>query len=290
VTPGELIARQAGDVLGSSETQLLLADEFNEIIDALVVQLVSKALNSFAGLSRSSSYQDSYYGGYSSYTDQLGGTQQGTGGTSTSTNGGFEFNDALPGGGGSIPDGYVPTSPYVGDDGSLVRQVDEAISQERSYQALNQRAVSTYDGIISGFSQVASCWSSKASGTSTPPVNDPGDRNQASIEARTVGFTIDALRRNQKPFTDAVVQSDKNIDALNVLITRAASATTQAELAAILRDLNATRAQEAYVQPADYLSAQAAVTTLESLVPSYNTQISAGATRCQYFPDPVPTS
>lgn len=293
VTPGELIAQKAGQIIGSGETQLLLADEFNEIIDALVVQLLSKALNSFSGLSSSSSYQDSYYGGSSAFTRQLGGTEQTSGDTgvnATTSDYGLELNDALPIIIERLPEGYVPTNPYVGDDGSLVRQIDEAISQERSYQALNQRGVNLYEDVISRFSQVSACWSSKAAGTSTPPVNDPGDRNQAGIEGRTVDLTIEAIRKNQKPFTEAVAQGDTNIAALNTLIARAASASTQADLAAVLRDLNAARAQEAYVQPTDYITTSAAVTTLEALVPGYDSQIEAGATRCQYFPDPVPSS
>jgi hypothetical protein len=50
VTPGTVIENQLEHVLGSGVRQLELADEFNEIVSALVSQLITQALGGFKGL------------------------------------------------------------------------------------------------------------------------------------------------------------------------------------------------------------------------------------------------
>ncbi len=49
VTPGKVISDQVSDVLGMENENLLLADEFDELISALVTQLMEKIFNAFEG-------------------------------------------------------------------------------------------------------------------------------------------------------------------------------------------------------------------------------------------------
>lgn len=265
VTPGELIAQKAGQVIGGGETQLLLADEFNEIIDALVAQLLGKALNSLFSLSQPPAYEDSLYSNGYSFTNELSGAAP---------------NTVAPTYGGS----------FVGDDGSVIRQIDEAISQEQSYQALNRQGISSVERTEGQVAQVAQCWSSKAAGTSTPPVTDPGDRNQAGIQARTLGLTAQALAQRKAPYVAEIEQSERNIAELTSLLERASAATSQAELDVVLRDFNGTRSLGEYAQPNDFIRVSSTVAILDSELGLYETQLPSEYTRCQYFPMDPPTN
>jgi hypothetical protein len=71
VTPGSVIEGQLGKVMGSSIDNLGLADEFNEIVNALFAQLVNQVIGGGGGLRGAS--QPSYDG--SSYLDRLGAAQ-----------------------------------------------------------------------------------------------------------------------------------------------------------------------------------------------------------------------
>ncbi len=71
VTPGSVIEGQLGKVLGSSIDNLGLADEFNEIVNALFAQLVNQVVGGGGGLRGAS--QPTYEG--SSYLDKLGSAQ-----------------------------------------------------------------------------------------------------------------------------------------------------------------------------------------------------------------------
>lgn len=253
VTPGELIAQKAGQVVGGGETQLLLADEFNEIIDALVVQLLSKALNSLFSLSQANSYQDDYYRG--TYTDSLSGA---------STTGGAD------------------------SDGSVLGEVNNAIAVEQEYQVRNNQAIQMVERVQQQLGQVASCWHDKETGNSTPPLADTNDRAQAGVEGRTVDFSITALERRKQPYKDIVAQSGRNVEYLQTLSARATAATTQAELEGVLRDLNGTQSLSDYVQPSDLIRVSAELTSLQVEFSSYDSQTNHEMTRCQYFPRQAP--
>ena len=253
LTPGEIISRKAAQVVGGGETQLLLADEFNEILDALVVQLLSKALNSLFGLSQSNSYQDDYYRG--SYTDSLSGT---------ATTGGAD------------------------SDGTVLGEINNTIAIEQEYQSRNNQAIQMVEGVQQQFGQVAACWHDKETGKSSPPLADTNDRAQAGVEGRTVDFSITALERRKQPYKDIVAQSGRNVEYLQTLSARATAATTQTELQAVLQDLNGTRSLSDYVQPSDLTRVSTELTSLQVEFSSYNSQIANEMNRCQYFPRQAP--
>lgn len=258
VTPGELIAQQAGEVIGGGNTQLLLADELNEIVDALVAQLLSKALGSLFSLSQPTAYQDDYYRG-TTFTGDLGG-------------------------GGGTGDTIV-----IDENAPLIEQIDQAIAREREFQALNTQAIALVESSQLSLRQVAACWHSKEAGTSTPPVADPGDRNQAGVEGRTVDFTVTSLERKKDPFRGAIEQSARNIATLDQLIVRAASASSAAELDIVVRDFNGLLSTGDFARPADSVRVETQMVTLENELSSYQTLAQTEMTRCQYFPQPAPS-
>ena len=69
-TPGSVISEQLNKTLGLGGDKLAVADELNEIVSALLNQLVSKAIGSVAGGLRSLSKPDSTNNGRT-FTDQL---------------------------------------------------------------------------------------------------------------------------------------------------------------------------------------------------------------------------
>jgi len=71
VTPGSVINEQLGKALGSTYAQLEAADELNEIINALFVQMVSKVFTSVQGGLRSLSESDRGSANNTSLTQQL---------------------------------------------------------------------------------------------------------------------------------------------------------------------------------------------------------------------------
>jgi len=73
VTPGSVIESQLANVLGSGVRQLELADEFNEIVSALLNQLIEQAMGGLGGLRGAS---QSLYG-RSPLTSQIGNSSSG---------------------------------------------------------------------------------------------------------------------------------------------------------------------------------------------------------------------
>lgn len=253
VTPGELIAQQTAKITQGGETQLLLADEFNEIIDALVGQLLSKALGSLFGLSQPTAYQDDYYRG-SSFTDDLSGY----------------------------------TDDIGGDDGTLIGEISQSIALEQEMQLINRQAIQLIEQTQQQFGQAAACWYSKAAGTSTPPLADTNDRSQAGIQARTIDFSIATFDRRKQPYLNDILQGDRNIAFLEALIARASSAITQEEIDAVLRELNGTRSLSDFTQLTDITRVDGEISALRLELSSYDAQVTQELTRCQYFPQDPP--
>ncbi len=109
--PGTMIANQLNKSLGAGQDQLVQADEFNEIITALIGQLAQTAISGARGLLGLSGGTGVTYSGYSrgSFVADLadgvvndtgsGGSSQGASGANTGSNGsnaGLDFiNDSL---------------------------------------------------------------------------------------------------------------------------------------------------------------------------------------------------
>lgn len=134
-TPGELIANKLGSTVDAPELSLLMADELNEIIDALSQQLILKALNGLFSLSQPTSYGDDYYR-FSTPTTELS----------------MQDTSSLGGGSG----GTVP-----GAD-TLLSQIQSAANNERQLQDKLLEALSLMDNAINNTQTVRACWVGKA--------------------------------------------------------------------------------------------------------------------------------
>lgn len=116
-TPGDVVSTQLNSVLGIGNNKLAVADEFNEIVSALLNQLVSKALGGLASLARPDQTN-----GNQSFTDLLNNS------TTASTVDYFgkpqdtelvnTVLDTI-----QIPEGQVPANPIYpsGSSGEFIR-------------------------------------------------------------------------------------------------------------------------------------------------------------------------
>lgn len=131
-TPGELIAHKIGTTVDAPELSILMADELNEIIDALSQQLILKALNGLFSLSQPTSYGDDYYR-FSTPTAEL------------------SLQDT-----GNIDGGGIPGSD------TLLLQINDAMSNERDLQDKLLEALSLMDNALHNRQTIKACWVGKA--------------------------------------------------------------------------------------------------------------------------------
>ena len=132
-TPGELIAHKLGTTVDAPELSILMADELNEIIDALSQQLILKALNGLFSLSQPTSYGDDFYR-FSTPTTELSLQDIGN----------------LEGGGG-----------IEGTD-TLILQISDAMNNERDLQSKLIEALSLMDNALHNRETIKACWIGKA--------------------------------------------------------------------------------------------------------------------------------
>lgn len=258
VTPGQLIAGQAQETIGGGQTQLLLADELDEIVSAVVSQLLSVALGSFFGLSQPTGYQDDYYRS-NVFTDDLRGAS---------------------------------STPTGGIDGSsdVINLIDQGIQDEQTFQNLNSQAISIIESAQRNVDTLVACWNNKASATSTTGAADPGDRAQAHIEAGTASLTNTALNQKKQPYINAITRSIANVSTLEGLIQDAIEATTQAGLDTVLRDYYSARSDSSFASQGGIIVLEASLSQIQNDMNSMDTLTQSNIERCTYFPFPPPSS
>ena len=261
VTPGQVIARQIADTLNNGQVGLLLADEFDEIMGALVTQLLTKALGSLFGLTQPTAYQDDFYRN-ATFIDEF--SQEPFEATSSDL-----ISPDLPGG---SPEGSL----------DLISQIQTSISVEQELQRLNQGAITSIDISIQKVDQLISCWNSKGSATSSTAVADPADRAQALVEAQTARFTQTSLEQKKSTFTIDITLSQQRVTRFETLIGQAASVSTQSQLDGILREFYGTRSGAATQGSLILLDSQLAQLDREMTLTDTTTAYSLD--RCTYFP------
>jgi hypothetical protein len=124
-TPGKVIEQQLEHVLGSGVRQLELADEFNEIVSALIAQLSQQVLTGAGGLLGTSNASAAGSSGGQSFIDRLGLEQQ------------------------QATQNVVSTG--------AVAQVQNVIDQEQNYLDLQQQALNSTLTAETALAQLASC-------------------------------------------------------------------------------------------------------------------------------------
>lgn len=137
VTPGSVINEQLGQALGSSFAQLEAADEINEIVNALMVQLINKTFtsvgNGLRGLSSGNSTQPSL-------TEQLQNSVNASNsvlGLDTVVN----TTDAIAGAVNTIPTEFQPgATSQAPDPLDIQRQIDEETERFRQQYCVQNPA------------------------------------------------------------------------------------------------------------------------------------------------------
>ncbi|TAK57313.1 hypothetical protein EPO17_02290 [Patescibacteria group bacterium] len=161
VTPGSVIEGQLGKVLGSSIDNLGLADEFNEIVNALFAQLVNQVVGGGGGLKGAS--QPTYDG--SSYLDKLGAAQD------------------------------VDTLKNIDERGR--QGIDKSLVTVGNYREAKQASLNAVLGAESKLNQLITCYETKASTSQTPPLgaSEIATATLRSAEARgTMQANIDGQK------------------------------------------------------------------------------------------------
>ena len=268
-TPGELIANKIGSTVDAPELSILMADELNEIIDALSQQLILKALSGLFSLSQSTSYGDDYYR-FSTPTLELSQQDTGTGST-------YFVDDTL-------------ANPVVGNmpgSETLIAQIEGTMRNEMKLQEKLAEALTLIDNSIQNDKTIKSCWDEKASATSTNSLS-PSDRTQASIQSQGQSLNLIRLGDRRKPFADGLAQSKLVSRSLETAIVNAANANTTLQLAGVSEDFYLKLSSGVYTDT-DVLNKMDDV--LVQLKDESNTLYQSALIdmkMCRYFPDPVP--
>lgn len=134
-TPGSVIEGQLGKVLGSSIDNLGLADEFNEIVNALFAQLVNQVIGGGGGLKGAS--QPTYDG--SSYLDRLGAAQD------------------------------VDTLRNINEKGA--EGIDKSLDVANRIRTAKQSSLDTLLGAEAKINELMACYDSKVSTPQVPPLS-----------------------------------------------------------------------------------------------------------------------
>jgi|GEM_PF-4339125 len=259
VTPGELIAKQASEVIGGGQTTLLLADELNEIISALVSTLLNKALESFSGLSQASSYSDSYYGS-GTFTSELG-----------AVGGSGEFDASLLDGARQI-----------------AALVNQSIQAEQDLQLYNLDAISIIQQSQFEYDLLIQCWASKSTPNSGSYVQDPALRAQASIKQQEAITGRSVLEAQKTPFTLRNVTSNSNVTELQRFIERADRATSLQGQSAVLLEFYAANRSGKYASAGDVAVAQGRITELTAQLNTQSAALQIKQRECDAFPETLP--
>jgi hypothetical protein len=260
-TPGELIAHKLGSTIDAPELSLLMANEMNQIIDALSQQLITQALNGLFKLSQPSSYGDDYYR-FSTPTAELA------------------FQDST--------DPYTPTAPVAGVD-ALVTQAGTQIDIERQLQDRLGQTLALFDNAIDNERVVLACWSDKASATSTASLSS-SERQQAGIQAQQFAVTIQGLNSRRAPYLNAYNESTSTVAYLQDLSYQASSVPDAQTLAGLSQDFFTKKANGSFANQSQVDQLDVRILTLRTEASTIYQNAQLDLDLCRYYPDAVPSN
>jgi hypothetical protein len=201
VTPGSVIEDQLTHVLGSGVRQLELADEFDEIVGALMQQLVSKTFTGSRGLRGLSEGA----GGQTSFTSQLGGS---TGGVSL-----LKTKEAA------------------------LLNINRDINDETDYKNVKQATLNSVLASEVLLLNVASCYAGKLGGSLTG-VNESTAQARISTAVSTVSTQITPTKTSLENDIEA---SSQIVDTLNTFKTDILNANTVEKVGVLSNSLASLR-------------------------------------------------
>lgn len=275
-TPGELIAHKLGSTVDAPELSLLMANEMNQIIDALSQQLILKALNGLFSLSQPTSYGDDYYR-YSTQTSELSGQDN----VQTSYNPNdftFDFGTSSP--------TSTPPSNLPGAD-KLIAQINGSIDNEVQMQSKLQLATSIFDSSIQNAKTIQACWDEKASPSSATTLS-ADQKSQAATQSQQQKLNLASLGTKRKPFADGYTQSVALQSDLMDQKNKVALAVGTIELAGLAQTYYSNITAGTYATDADLSKMDEVLVKLKTDADITFQSAQIDMNMCRYFPDPPP--
>lgn len=196
VTPGQQIEEQLNNAIGAGQRRLEVADEFDEIINALLAQLSRQALTSIDGLVGLSSRSSS-----SAQTT----TRQNPDGSTTTTTG--SYLDTLVN---QTDDASIDTA-----QDALLDDIDTAIRIEEDYQDVLEDLIRNLEGAEEEFGDLYACYISITQNpASVTGITSVGALQAASSTQATVATIITPQIKRYEDALDASVRSVQRLIAV----------------------------------------------------------------------------
>jgi hypothetical protein len=246
VTPGTVIENQLDHVLGTGVRQLELADEFNEVINALMQQLVVQVftgVDGLRGVSRS-------YGGNPSYTNRLSATEDNT----------------------TI--GNVIASSEL--------EFGRVLNEELVYLTAKDGSLKSIEAAENRLSSLVACYDNKLADIS---LNLTISEKTIALERRnSASSTIDTLITPRKNILITEIDfSSRVILKLDSLLTNMQNATNPIQLQVPTSELESMRRQDILRGPYIFSAEQERVGLLSEMN-ALNQDTENKITECQVFP------
>lgn len=249
-TPGSIIEDQLAHVLGSGVRQLELADEFNEIVSALLGQLLQQAMGGFGGLRGASRS----FNGQPSLTSQISNSQ----------------NEEL------LTD--IKDFAIVG--------IDNDIGNETDYRNIKQ---STLNSVLASENLLLSlqvCYAGKLTDSSLNLTQSEEALAQTRMNNASTTITTQITLTKTSLESD-IVLSDQNITNLNKFKTDILSTRTSEEINILVNELTLLRLS-GKIGSSDIYIAQQQQSVIVAQMSALNTTTNTQIAECQVFPPPQP--
>jgi len=249
VTPGSVIESQLANVLGSGVRQLELADEFNEIVNALMSQLVVRVFNSanngLRGLSEGSR-------GAPSYTSRLLVTEDTTSIQNIIASSEIEFGRVL--------------------------------NEELVYLTIKQTSLQSVEAVETQLLSLIVCYEGKLADNS---LNLTNDEKAIALERRnSASSTIETLIKPLKNILISDINTESAvIIKLDSLLTDIQKATNPIQLQVPTSKLESMKRQDILKGPY-VLAAEQERAVISNEMSALNTTTQTQIAECQAFPPP----
>lgn len=248
-TPGAVIERELGNVLGTNIRQLELADEINEVVGALVGQLLTQVLgpNGLTGVSRSSASSPSYFEKVKTAQANELETQR----------------------------------------SQTIEAITDSIALENSYIGTKQSSLSSIATAKNKMAEVFACFDEKANTLSGS--NQTEARNRAEHASSTIAIFMDPRTEVlENDISDATFTRNLLTD-IKTDVAQAKTATKLSDLIGEYLDLTRRDPGEtgALHDQGDIFTAQRERDDLEAEMASFVREANSELAACQVFPEEV---
>ena len=254
-TPGSVIEGQLGKVLGSSIDGLGLADEFNEIVNALFAQLVNQVVGGGSGLKGAN---DTQYDG-SSYLDKLGAAQD--------------------------------TDTLKNIDAKGKQGVEKSILTVGKFKTEKESTLSAFTGAESKLNQLASCYTNKITTPQTPPLSS-SDIAEATIRSANARTKIQTdIDKPKSDIANDISSADNVLRKLQQLKTKISATESLQDTLAATTEYQTMATNDGpgkIYNEVDIGEAKQQKTAISATMDTLNVETSRKLTECASFPNTSP--